>query len=121
MPIRHAAGVLALAGSLLLSTGAAQARASHHGHHARSHSRHAGGGGSTFCTFYSDGQGRTASNLVPRGSWVLLSRGGQAMRVHVTDRGVNHFDLTPGQFRRFAPLDRGVVSGVHYRVLSRGR
>lgn len=117
MSLRHTAVLLALIGSLLLPMTIAQARASHHGHHAR----HAGGGGSTFCTFYSDGQGRTASNLVPRGSWVLLSRGGQAMRVHVTDRGVNHFDLTPGQFRRFAPLNRGVVGGVHYRVLSRGR
>ena len=77
-------------------------------------------GGTTFCTFYHDRRGRTASNLVPRGSVVLLSRGGTAIRVRITDRGVRHFDLTPSQFRRFAPLSRGVVPGIHYRVLSRG-
>lgn len=117
MRFRNAAALLMLACALILSASAAQARA----HHSRHHSHRAAGGGSTFCTFYSDGQGRTASNLVPRGSWVLLSRGGQAMRVHVTDRGVNHFDLTPGQFRRFAPLHQGVVRGVRYHVLSRSR
>ena len=77
-------------------------------------------GGMTYCTFYRDDRGRTASNLVPRGSWVLLSRGGTALRVRITDRGVNHFDLTPAEFCRFASLRRGVVQGVHYRVLSRG-
>jgi hypothetical protein len=73
----------------------------------------------TYCTFYHDQRGRTASDLVPRGSWVLLSRGGTAIRVRITDRGVNHFDLTPTQFRRFAPLSRGVVGNVRYHVLSR--
>ena len=91
---------------------------SHHRHHRHSRAER---GGTTFCTFYHDRRGRTASNLVPRGSWVLLSRGGTAIRVHVTDRGVRHFDLTPSQFRRFAPLRRGVVGGVRYRVLPRGR
>lgn len=87
-----------------------------HSHHPHSHG---GRGGTTFCTFYRDRLGRTASNLVPRGSWVLLSRGGTAVRVHITDRGVSHFDLTPSQFRRFAPLHRGVVRGIRYRLLSR--
>ena len=91
-----------------------------HPHHRHPRASRAGRGGTTFCTFYHDRQGRTASNLVPRGSWVLLSRGGTAVRVHITDRGVSHFDLTPSQFRRFAPLHRGVVGGVRYHVLSRG-
>lgn len=84
------------------------------------HAPHIRRGGTTYCTFYHDRQGRTASNLVPRGSWVLLSRGGTALRVHITDRGVNHFDLTPAEFRRFASLRHGVVRGVQYHVLSRG-
>ena len=91
-----------------------------HSHPHRHSYSHAQRGGTTFCTFYHDRQGRTASNLVPRGSVVLLSRGGTAIRVRVTDRGVSHFDLTPSQFRRFAPLHHGIVRGVHYRVLSRG-
>ena len=85
-----------------------------HRHH---HSSHAVG--ATYCTFYRDRHGRTASNLAPRGSWVLLSRGGTAMRVRITDTGCNHFDLTPAQFRRFAPLSHGVVRGVQWRVLPR--
>ncbi len=100
---------------LLLLALPAQAHSHRHYHHS-----HTGRGGTTFCTFYHDRQGRTASNLVPRGSVVELSRGGTAVRVRVTDRGVSHFDLTPSQFRRFAPLGRGVVRAVHYRVISRG-
>ncbi|BDI31800.1 hypothetical protein CCAX7_38510 [Capsulimonas corticalis] len=87
----------------------------HHRRHTHSSSRH--GGGATYCTFYRDRHGRTASNLAPRGSWVLLSRGGTSMRVRITDTGCNHFDLTPAQFRRFAPLSHGVVRGVQWRVL----
>jgi hypothetical protein len=89
--------------------------------HSHSHSRFIrhSGGGMTYCTYYRDRLGRTASDLVPRGAWVLLSRGGTAIRVRITDRGVHHFDLTPGQFRRFAPLHQGVVSHVHYQILRR--
>ncbi|MEO7718426.1 MAG: hypothetical protein ABIY70_19670 [Capsulimonas sp.] len=102
---------LALVGACLPS---AHARGRHPSHNKSHH-----GGGTTYCTFYRDRHGRTASNLAPRGSWVLLSRGGTSMRVKITDTGCNHFDLTPGQFRRFASLSTGVVHGVTWRVLPR--
>ena len=95
---------------LCLSAPCAQA----HRAHARTHAA-----GATYCTFYRDRHGRTASSLAPRGSWVLLSRGGTTMRIRITDSGCNHFDLTPAEFRRFAPLSRGVVRGVRWRVLPR--